>query len=184
MRKHRGMKPQDVLVLAKLVTWAKKSRWSLEALGEAIGLAQSEVSESLARSRLAGLVGRGGTDVVVKNFIQFSVHGLPYVFPVELEGGQRRGLPTGYGIELLKPQKGAFIPLVWNGTSGADFGYPIRPIYPSAPHAAKADLQLYELLALLDVIRLKPGRHGPQGFGKAALDPMKALEKRVRELVD
>ena len=55
MRKHNGMRPQDVAILLKIILLDSKN-WQLVGLSSALKISISEISESLNRSRLAGLV--------------------------------------------------------------------------------------------------------------------------------
>ena len=49
------MKPQDVLILLKLIALGTE-KWLQKPLAESLGMSQSEVSQSLARSQYAGLL--------------------------------------------------------------------------------------------------------------------------------
>ena len=48
------MKPQDILVLLKLLLW-KKGRWTVAALADSIGLSASETNAALQRANKSGL---------------------------------------------------------------------------------------------------------------------------------
>ena len=64
-------------------------------------------------------------------------------------------MPTSYAA---KPLSSEFIsdndpPPVWPDPDGEIRGVSFSPLYKSAPHAAKKDSRLYELLVLIDAIR-------------------------------
>ncbi|WP_156126556.1 hypothetical protein [Hymenobacter sp. DG25B] len=80
-------------------------------------------------------------------------HGLPYVFPAH-PGFQARGVLTGPSASFLQPQFGEGIAYVWPTADGEAWGAAVTPLYPGAPAAARQDPTLYELLALVDTIRL------------------------------
>ncbi len=97
---------------------------------------------------------------------------MKYAFPVE-RGGTTRGIPTA---ESAPPLKKYFVdgsargldssqiyrehfpeafppPSVWPYAEGTVRGIEFSPLYKNVPVAASRDPKLYELLALVDVIR-------------------------------
>jgi hypothetical protein len=55
MRKHNGMRPQDVAILLKICALGQQP-WQMAGLASSLRISISEVSESLNRSQLAGLI--------------------------------------------------------------------------------------------------------------------------------
>ena len=55
MRKHNGMRPQDVAILLKIVS-KDSENWQLAEIANSLRISISETSESLNRSRIAGLI--------------------------------------------------------------------------------------------------------------------------------
>ena len=55
MQKHNGMRPQDIVVLLKMLTYGEK-RWTLMEMSKALQISLSEVSSALERNRITGLV--------------------------------------------------------------------------------------------------------------------------------
>lgn len=183
MRSQTGMKPQDVLVLLKLVVWNEKTEgmpsarrglwgqgtwgrgtrgqsgaWRQLDLASELGLSQAEVTHSLNRSRVARLIDADKREPMRLALCDFLLHGLQYVFPVE-PGGIVRGMPTAHSA----PPLSTMIPeqeerYVWPDEQGEVRGQAITPLYPTVPEAARRDPQLYELLALLDALRVGRAR--------------------------
>lgn len=50
-----SLKPQDVVILLKIIALGKKA-WFHHTIAQELGISQSEVSQSLNRSRYAGLI--------------------------------------------------------------------------------------------------------------------------------
>ena len=50
------------------------------------------------------------------------------------------------------------MPPVWSDPEGTVRGFAIEPLHPSVPAAAKADAALYQLLALVDTLRIGHAR--------------------------
>jgi predicted transcriptional regulator len=55
MRKHNGMRPQDVAILLKIVA-KNQEDWQIQPLSNELRISIAEISESLNRSRMAALI--------------------------------------------------------------------------------------------------------------------------------
>ncbi len=84
------------------------------------------------------------------NFIE---HGLKFVFPAE-PGSVVRGLPTAHSAPVLKDLFVADDQYVWPSADGKVKGQAINPLYPNQVKAVLADENLYDMLALVDAIRV------------------------------
>jgi hypothetical protein len=148
------MKPQDILVLLKLLLW-KKGRWTIASLADSIGLSASETHAALQRSKKNGLFDPLTEKPIKSALEELLIHGLKYVFPAEI-GPRARGIPTAYSAPPLSnrivSQKEEI--LVWPSRAGQVLGSRVDPLYPSAPQAVQKDVQLYEMLALIDALRV------------------------------
>ena len=149
------LKPQDILVLLKLVA-VGNTNWSYNSLSVELGMSPSEVHAALKRSLASGLAMHQGDRIVpnISNLEEFLIHGLKYAFIPE-RGELTRGLPTGYAAAPLKGKctRSAEPPPVWPDPVGIVRGEAFSPLYKSAPKAAQKDRELYELLVLVDAIR-------------------------------
>lgn len=156
-KKQFAMRPQDIVILLKKISPAG-SKMMGKQLSEALGISQSEVSESLERSRISGLLdpvsGRVNT-LALKDFLVF---GLKYAFPV-VPSGVVRGVPTGVSASPLRERitqsEEAF---VWPCAEGNARGQAIQPLYPSVPNAAVLDADFYALAAIADTLRFGRAR--------------------------
>jgi len=156
MRPHNGMKAQDSLVLLKIVDLGKES-WLAKDLAASIGLSPTEVSMSLERSRYAKLLDDSKRRVNTKAFLDFLVHGLRVVFPVQ-PGGLVRGIPTAWSAKPLSETFKNANPVVWPSENGKLRGEAIEPLYPSVTKAVANSAALHELLALVDALRIGRSR--------------------------
>lgn len=152
MKKHRGMRSQDIVVLLKIAA-LRDTEWFLKDVAYTLGISQSEVSESLNRSKIAGLLSEGKKRLMKNNFLDFLEHGLRYVFPVE-PGAIQRGMPTAHSAPPLNHYISAEEFYIWLWADGEARGQVIEPLHPGVPGASAKDPVLYELLALVDAIRL------------------------------
>ena len=152
MRKHNGMRPQDIAILIKIITCGNKE-WLLQSLSNELFISVSEISESLNRSRVAGLVDYNKKRPNRQSILEFLEHGVKYVFPQE-PGTLVKGMPTAHSHPFMKEFFQGENAYVWPDASGKQIGQMIEPFYPNQPKAARVDPLFYKLLALVDVIRV------------------------------
>ena len=168
------LKPQDVLVLLKLVALGP-GRWSYNVLANDLGMSPSEVHAAVKRAVAARLaVSRG--DVVAPAFValtEFLTHGVQYAFVPE-RGALTRGMPTAHAAPPLRDALAASNDPspVWPDPDGEVRGLAFSPLYKAAPKAARKDPRLYELLALVDAVR--------GGGARERALALKLLEKRLQ----
>src|SRR5471030_1071946 len=98
MKSHNGMRPHDIVVLLKII--ALKDAWMNKDLSAGLNISQSEISESLNRSAIAGLISPDKKKVFKNALLNFIEHGLPYVFPVE-PGSIEKGIATAHSAPVL-----------------------------------------------------------------------------------
>ena len=150
-----NLKPQDILVLLKLVA-INSEEWVYNQVAIELGMSPSEVHAAIKRALLAGLAVKKGNGIQPnhRNLAEFLVHGIRYVFVPEI-GQMSRGIRTAHAgpplDKLIVPDQEP--PPVWPHPDGEDRGLGFSPLYKSAPEAAMRDLALYELLVLVDAIR-------------------------------
>jgi predicted transcriptional regulator len=152
MRKHNGMRPHDLAILLKIVA-LKKEYWQLSTLSNSLHISLSEVSESLNRSRIAGLIDYNKKMVSRRNLVEFIEHGFKYVFPQQ-PGTLVKGIPTAHSHSFMKKMFASDINYVWPDNRGEVIGLEIKPLYENQIMAIKTDEYYYKLLALTDVIRV------------------------------
>lgn len=151
------MKEQDLVILLKKLT-PKGRELSVRKLAEELGMSASSVSESLERSKQAQLIDRNKKRVNLLALQEFLIHGLAYVFPAQA-GRVGRGVPTYVSASPLKEQLAANADAyVWHDVHGTARGQQIEPLYPSVPEAVQRDEELYELLVIVDALRMGRAR--------------------------
>jgi len=173
----KPLKPQDLVVLLKLLLAEGSESPPITQLSVELGLSVSEVHAALRRSVAAGLAikdPKRGFRPRRAALLEFLVHGVRYAYPAS-PGTLTRGVPTAGSAEPLAPQlaEGSDPPYVWASPEGSVRGLEIRPLYPSVPRAAMLDPRLHELLALVDALRI--GRARERGLAR------RILEERIEE---
>ncbi len=164
-----NMRPQDIVILLKILALGDKE-WFHHTLAEDVGISQSEISQSLNRSMNAGLIDGSRKKVMRMALLEFLQYGIRYVFPQQ-PGAVVRGVPTAHSAPPLNETIQSSENYVWPSGAGQSRGQAIAPLYPSVLEAIKKDKKLYELLALVDAMRV--GRAREKELAK------KELEKRL-----
>ena len=174
------LRPQDLLVTLKIFVLSSeiegeafgnsdeqgdspRADWSYRSLGRELDISVSEISAAIQRSELSGLVIRlPGTNRPAASLPavrEFVIHGARYVYPAE-KGEPVRGIATAHAAPVFRAEIAAGDALVpvWPYPKGGDYGFSVSPLYRSVPFAAARDEALYDLLALIDVLRLGRAR--------------------------
>ncbi len=150
------MRPQDLVILLKIATKGKEN-WYMKDLSQELNISASEISESLNRSMISGLIASDKRRLMKGALLEFLQYGLRYVFP-QKPGSIVRGMPTAHSALPLSNLIQQNEPFVWPWARGEHRGQGIEPLYPSVPEACHKDYRLYELLALTDALRLGKAR--------------------------
>ena len=151
-----SMKPQDVVVLLKIIA-LDNDNWQQIPLAHSLKMSQSEVSQSVARSKYAGLLDDSGKKVMRQALYDFLLYGLAVVFPTK-PGAVVRGITTAHSASPLNKEISSSEDYVWPFPKGNVRGHGITPLYATVPQAALDDEQLHALLALADALRVGKAR--------------------------
>ena len=152
------MKPQDIMVLLKLLLW-KDGRWSVAGIAGTIGLSAAETHAAIKRSEKSGLYSPLTRKPVSSALRDFLIYGLKYCFPAEI-GTLDRGMPTAHSAPPLSDMLSGLEneQYIWPDPKGKVRGLTVKPLYKSVPAAAANDKELYEYLALIDALRIGRAR--------------------------
>lgn len=163
------LKGQDIVVLASLI--GSDSSVPYLQLAERAQISVSEAHAAVKRLQDSSLL-NSERRIVQRNVEEFLVHGLRYLFPLRASGWSV-GMPTGYAAPIGAAE---FVTVgrvpVWEGSEGDVSGVGIEPIYSSAPRAAKRSRELYDRLALIDMLR--GGRIRERQYAESKLKGMMA----------
>lgn len=155
-KQQQTLSPLDVVILLKIIALGDKP-WLQSNLAASLHISQSEVSKSLVRSKYAGLLDASAKKVSRLALMDFLRYGIRYVFPQQA-GAILRGIATAHSASPLNNTIKSEEPYVWPSAKGNIRGQSILPLYPSVIDAVKKDDRLYELLALVDAIRVGKAR--------------------------
>jgi hypothetical protein len=157
MKNSTILKPQDILVCLKLLLIKNKNSIRLIDLAIMLDMSTSEVSQAIKRATFAGLMEKNNYQVFPEALKELIFHGLRFFYPVR-PGLLTRGIPTAHSAAPLNNKIKSSTVYVWPDPNGEVRGESIEPIYSSVPNAAKNDQKLYEVLSLIDALRVGNAR--------------------------
>jgi DNA-binding Lrp family transcriptional regulator len=133
-------------------------RRSYADLSKELLMSASAIHAAVRRGMEAGLIDRTSQLPLRKPLEDYVIHGVRYAFPAK-PGALARGIPTAHAAPPLSQKITADdLPPVWPDPEGTIKGYAIEPLYSSVPAVVKTDSGLYELLALVDALRIGRAR--------------------------
>ena len=157
MKKHNGMRPQDIIILLKMITLGDK-KCSLVEMSDFLHISISEISKAMERNVVAGLVSSDKVRVNKLALRDFLIYGLKYVFPPQ-PGSSTRGIATAHSAPPVNQhitESGENY--VWKYYKGTRRGNSIAPLYDKIPAIVENQPELYELLTIIDTLRIDKKR--------------------------
>ncbi|MHB1920853.1 MAG: hypothetical protein ACYCOO_01325 [Chitinophagaceae bacterium] len=148
------IKSQDIIVLIKVLREGK-NKWKFESLQNDLQISMSAIHRSLERCVRARFISpRPFDDIYILNISEFLIHGIAYTFAIE-PGKITRGIATAHSAPPLKNKiisdKDIY---VWPYPKGNLRGQSIEPLMKQVPEIIQHDPPLYEILVLIDAIRI------------------------------
>ncbi len=105
------MRPQDIVILLKIISKGNQP-WQNKDLAAELFISQSEISDSLNRSLVAGLVNADKKKVFKKSLLEFIEYGLHYVFPA-IPSTEVNGIYTAHARPFMKENFFSETAYVW-----------------------------------------------------------------------
>lgn len=129
--------------------------WTVRSLAKELGLPSASVQRSLDRLAATPAFDAHRRRVSLGACDELFDHALRYLAPAKA-GGETRGLGTSWAAlplsEHLAPADEP--PPVWPDPQGGLRGLEVTPLHPAVVSLARSDPRMYELLALVDALRL------------------------------
>lgn len=156
------MRPHDIAILLKIASKGQEE-WYMKDLANELSISASEISESINRSIIGGLISSDKKTLNKLALLDFLKYGLRYVFPQQ-PGPIVRGLSTSVSAAPLQNEFMSEEHFVWPFGKGNIRGQAIEPLHPKTPEACIKDQKYYELMALTDAIRIGRAREQNMAF--------------------
>jgi len=141
------------------VASALRRRRRYQRLASSLGLSTSQVHRSVESGQQSGLLlGGSKTRVDRRGLSGLLVSGVRHVYPAQA-GKMARGMPTAHSAPPLSGHLTDDGPaLVWPFPEGQARGMAVGPLCKHVPAAAERDRTFYEMLALVDALRIGRAR--------------------------
>ena len=156
----RSLRPKDIVVLVMLLTEYPDGEWTYEDVSDVLKMSTSQVYYALENLDFAHLYDRDRKFEKPREIHEFLTGGVRYAFPAR-PGPMKRGIPTATSApvaEGLFVGSGGDAPLVWPDPEGDVRGQSIEPLYDKAPVLVDEHPELYDWLALIDIMRVGSAR--------------------------
>lgn len=153
------LKPQDIVLLLKLLAHPGHLDWPQHQLATHLCLNISAINASLTRLSQSKLIILGSKErykPIIPACEELLIHGVKYFFPPQL-GEYTAGIVTSYAAPIIANHiiLGQDPLPVWPTAEGNLRGMALEPLYPNVPEAVLhyPDQNFYDLLALIDTLR-------------------------------
>jgi DNA-binding Lrp family transcriptional regulator len=154
MSDQMALRPLDVAVALRL---AEIPGATYQALAADLAISSATAHEAVSRLSDAGLVRRAERHVNRRALLEFLEHGVRYAFPGKL-GTPVRGVPTAHSGPVLAKELEALEPVVWPEPTGTAVGPAVSPLLDKASRLPTSCPSVYEMLTLVDAIRVGRAR--------------------------
>lgn len=149
-----SLRPHDVCVALQI---ALQPEFTFRSLAQDVGLSVGECHNAAGRLEKARLYLPHRRSINREALSRFLQDGVPYAFP-GLLGAETRGVPTAHSGPALRDRFVEDQPIVWPWDEGRARGSALAPLCKSAPALKTSNPQLYDLLTLVDALRIGRAR--------------------------
>ena len=164
-----SLRPVDVVVALHLVL---RPEDGYETVADSLGIGLGSGHRSVKRLMAGGLVLPHRRAVNRKALLDFLVYGVPHVF-YGILGAEAQGVPTAHSGPLLSERLESTGVIVWPSAEGRIRGESLIPLYDGAAGLIHRSPELYDLLTLVDALRV--------GRARERRLAAELLEARLRE---
>lgn len=151
MRKGRALKPQDIVILGKLVTdevWPTQNE-----IGGMLQLSQAEVSHALKTLEQVGLINIKMKKTNKLAISEFVIHAIKFFYPVEKKG-MGRGILIGPSSNLFRGKVDSDeYNYVWPDSKGTEKGVIVIPLIENLAKLVFENKKLFLFLNIVEICR-------------------------------
>ena len=150
MPKQPTLRPSDLVVACQLAV--TPSAQFLE-LANSTGISAGECHNAVRRLRLARILMAGERRPATEVLHSFLVQGAPFAFPPVL-GALTIGTATAHSSPSFRTVLDSAEGFVWPDAAGDSRGQSLIPLFPGAPSLPDKNQPLYDLLTIVDALRV------------------------------
>lgn len=146
------MKSQDIIVILQIAL-LQETKWSYKLLSQKTFISPMQCHRSIRRLDDVHLFNMQFNKINYPNLIEFLIHGFKYNFPGKIEG-KALGVPTAYSSPIFSNHIVSNESIVWPSKEGQKEGAALEPIHEVVPKIALSNPKMYDMLSLLDALRI------------------------------
>lgn len=146
------MKPQDIIILLQIAL-LQETKWSYKLLSQKTFISPMQCHRSIRRLDEMHLFNMQLNKINYPNLIEFLIHGFKYAFPGKIDG-KVLGIPTAYSAPIFLNHIVSNELIVWPYKEGQKEGVALEPIHKVVPPIALSNPKMYDMLSLLDALRI------------------------------
>jgi hypothetical protein len=153
-QKQPTLRPSDVVVACQLAITQDAKYLDI---ADFTGISAGECHNAVRRLRLARILLAGERRPAAEVLHLFLVQGVPFAFP-PVVGIQTIGTATAISAEVFRGKVDSPDGFVWPDAAGSARGQSLIPLFPGAPSLPARNQPLYDLLAIVDALRIGTSR--------------------------
>lgn len=148
------MRAIDLVCVLRILVWPG-GKWTYRELAAQLDIGLSQAHDAMQRAKLSRLYDSNRQLVRKKNLMEFLEHGVKYAFPAYVES-EAVGIRTAANASPVRDLLTAAneMPCVWESSLGNTPGVAVAPLHGVVPAATRQDMVFYELMTLIDILRL------------------------------
>src|SRR5471030_1714460 len=149
-QKQPTLRPSDVVVACQL---ALTPDAKFLEIANSTGISAGECHNAVRRLRLSRILLAEQRRPAAEVLHLFLVQGAPFAFPPVL-GPQTIGTATALSAQVFRAKIDSPEGIVWPDAAGTARGQSLIPLFPGAPSLPARNQPLYDLLAIIDALRV------------------------------
>jgi len=171
MRQNRVIKPQDIVILGKLIS---EKLWpSQKEIADSLNLSQAEISHALNTLDHIGLINLSNKKINKLAITEFVTHALKYLYPIEKKG-TGRGILIGPSSSIFKEKvRSDDYNYIWPNSNGDSKGIIVTPLLPELSSTVLSNEIMCQFLNVVEVFRGLGGVRHVQEAQKILKDILK-----------
>src|SRR6202165_743962 len=148
--KQQTLRPSDIIIALQLTM---SHDIPFAQLASETGISVGECHNAVRRPGAASLLNPGARRPASEVLLRFLVNGVPYAFPAQI-GPAVVGVPTALSAPVFSAHIAGPDPYVWPDLDGTMQGLALTPLFPRAAELPRRNPELYELLSIVDALRV------------------------------
>ena len=171
MRQNRVIKPQDIVILGKLIS---EKLWpSQKEIADSLNLSQAEISHALNTLDHIGLINLSNKKINKLAITEFVTHALKYLYPIEKKG-TGRGILIGPSSSIFKEKvRSDDYNYIWPNSNGDSKGIIVTPLLPELSSTVLSNEIMCQFLNVVEIFRGLGGVRHVQEAQKILKDILK-----------